>query len=126
MYVYFLKRYGQPEADRLRRLRWEVPVAGLVNRDADAPIGLSVADYPRDSYETIVYGKGALFFATLRDQIGPEAFGNLLRAYLERYRWEVATPADFQELAEEVSGKDLAPLFTEWVEGKGATNLAKF
>jgi hypothetical protein len=47
MYLYFLKRYGQPEADRLRQLRWEVPVAGLVNRNADAPIGLPVKDYPR-------------------------------------------------------------------------------
>ena len=118
MYLYSQKRYGQPVADRLRQLRWEVPMAGLVKRKADAPIGLPVKDYPRDSYETIVYGKGALFFATLRDEIGPEAFSKLLRTYLERYQWEMATPDDFQALAEEVSGKDLDALFAEWVEGK--------
>jgi hypothetical protein len=115
MYLYFLRRYGQPEADALRRLRWEVPVAGLVQRQADAPIGLAVKDYPRDTYETIVYGKGALFFATLRDEIGPEAFDKLLCTYLQRYEWEIATPADFQALAEEVSGRDLSGLFTKWV-----------
>jgi hypothetical protein len=119
MYVYFLRRYGLSRADQLRQLRWEMPVAGLANRNADAPIGLPVKDYPRDSYETIVYGKGALFFATLRDEIGPEAFGNLLRTYLERYRWRIATPADFQSLAEEVSGKDLDALFAEWVGEQG-------
>jgi aminopeptidase N len=126
MYVYFLRRYGQRQADQLRQLRWEVPVTGLVNRNADAPIGMAVGDYPRDSYETVVYGKGALFFATLRDEIGPETFSNLLRTYLERYRWEMATPADFQALAEEVSGKDLEALFTKWVVGKETTDLAKF
>jgi aminopeptidase N len=121
MYVYFQKRYGQPDADRLRRLRWEVPVAALVDRNADAPIGLPVKDYPRDSYETVVYGKGALFFATLRDAIGSETFNRLLRTYLERYRWETATPADFQALAEEVSGRDLEALFSQWVNGKQQT-----
>ena len=126
MYLYFLRRYGQPEADQLRQLRWEIPVEGLVKRNADAPIGLPVTGYPRDSYETVVYGKGALFFATLRDEIGPDAFSNLLRTYLERYRWEIATPAGFQALAEEVSGKDLEALFSKWVEGKEATDLAKF
>jgi aminopeptidase N len=121
MYMYFLKRYGQPEADRLRQLRWEVPVTGLVNRNADAPIGLPVKAYPSDSYETVVYGKGALFFATLRDEIGPEAFRQLLRTYLERYQWETATPAGFQALAEEVSGKDMDGLFAQWV---GAQEIA--
>ena len=115
MYPYFLKRYGQPAADRLRQLRWEVPVTGLVDRNADAPIGLPVRDYPSDSYETVVYGKGALFFATLRDEIGPEVFEQLLRTYLKRYRWGMATPADFHALAEEVSGKDLDALFAQWV-----------
>jgi hypothetical protein len=118
MYLYYLRRYGQPEADALRRLRWEVPVAGLVQRKADAPIGKPAKDYPRDTYETIVYGKSALFLATLRDEIGPEAFSKLLRTYLERYQWQVATPADFQALAEKVSGKDLDALFAKWVEGK--------
>jgi aminopeptidase N len=58
---------------------------------------------------------GALFFATLRDEIGPDAFSKLLRTYLERYQWRIATPADFQALAEEVSGKDLDAMFAEWV-----------
>jgi hypothetical protein len=118
MYLYFLKRYGQPTAEGLRKLRWEVPVAGLAKRNADAPIGLPAKEYPRDIYETVVYGKGALFFATLRDEIGPEEFSKLLRTYLSRYQWRIATPDDFQALAEEVSGKDLDALFAEWVVDK--------
>ena len=59
-------------------------------------------DY-KENYETLVYGKGAEFFATLRDELGPATFDRLLRTYLERYRWRIATPAEFQALAEEVS-----------------------
>jgi aminopeptidase N len=118
MYLYFLKCYGQAEADSLSQLRWEIPVQGLVNANADAPIGLPVKSYPTDSYETVVYGKGALFFATLRDELGPDVFSQLLRTYLQRYRWKTATPAGFRALAEEVSGRDLTALFAHWVGGQ--------
>jgi hypothetical protein len=116
MYDYFAGRYGEPRAQQLRELRWQIPVADLQRRGKDAPIGLSVRDY-KENYETLVYGKGAEFFATLRDELGPAIFQRLLRTYLERYRWRIATPAEFRALAEEVSGKDLGVLFGKWVEG---------
>ncbi len=117
MYEYIAGRYGEPAAERLRQLRWEIPVKQVALRGGDMPIGLPVRDY-KDNYETLVYGKGALFFATLRDELGPATFQRLLQTYLERYRWRIATPAEFQALAEEVSGKDLSGLFEKWVEGK--------
>ncbi len=117
MYVYYSGRYGAPVAERLRQLRWAIPVAGVAGRGADRPIGLPVVDYT-ENYETLIYGKGALFFATLRDELGPARFETLLRTYLNRYRWQIATPAEFQALAEEVAGKDLDGLFNEWVYGK--------
>jgi len=76
-----------------------------------------VADY-KCNYETIIYAKGALFFATLRDELGEKAFQKLMRTYLERYRWRIASPADFQALAEEIAGRDLSELFGKWVEGQ--------
>ena len=117
MYDYFAARYGEPVAERLRQLRWQIPVKQVGLRGDDMPIGLPVRDY-KENYETLVYGKGAEFFATLRDELGPEVFNRLLRTYLERYRWRIATPAEFRALAEEVSGKDLGALFAQWVEGK--------
>jgi hypothetical protein len=117
MYFYYLGRRGAPAAKELRRLRWETPVGGAVERGADAPIGRPVTDY-KGNYETIIYAKGALFFATLRDELGEKGFQKLMRTYLERYRWRIATPADFQALAEEVAGRDLRELFAKWVEGK--------
>jgi hypothetical protein len=116
MYDYFAGRYGEPRAQQLRELRWQIPVDSLRKRGKDAPIGLPVRDY-KENYETLVYGKGAEFFATLRDELGPPTFQRLLRTYLERFQWRIVTPAEFRALAEEVSGKDLGALFGEWVEG---------
>ena len=76
-------------------------------------------------YEPIVYAKGALFFATLRDEIGQEAFRTLLRTYLERYRWRIATPQSCVALANEVSGKDLSGMFSRGSRGGDASGLAE-
>ena len=60
MYNYFAARYGEPKAQQLRELRWQLPVASLQRRGKDPPIGLPVRDY-KENYETLVYGKGAEF-----------------------------------------------------------------
>ena len=118
MYDYFAGRYGEPSAEQLRELRWQLPLADLRRRDRDAPIGLPVRDY-KENYETLVYGKGAEFFATLRDELGPAIFDRLLRTYLDRYRWRIATPAEFRALAEEISGEGSGGLVWGVGEGKG-------
>ena len=69
MYDYYAGRDGEAVADDLRALRWELPISSLNRRNADQPIGLPVWDYQKD-YEMVVYGKGALFFATLREEMG--------------------------------------------------------
>jgi len=118
MYAYTLGRYGYYAAERLREQRWQIPVRYAVQTGADRPIGLPVKSYGRDDYERTVYAKGALFFATLRDEIGEETFQKLLREYLNRYRWRIATPADFQALTSEIAGRDLSAFFDRWVVGK--------
>jgi hypothetical protein len=118
MYAYYLARYGYYAAERLREQRWQIPVRYAVQTGADRPIGLPVKSYGRDDYERTVYAKGALFFATLRDEIGAEAFQKLLRTYLTRYRWRIAAAADLQALASEVAGRDLSAFFDRWIVGK--------
>lgn len=119
MYYYYADRYGEPVAERLRRSRWETPLALVVQRGEDQPIGLPVWDYEAN-YETLVYGKGALLFATLRDTLGPAAFEELLQTYRQRYQWRIAAPADFQALANRVAGRDLSAIYAEWVHGSQA------
>ena len=111
-YLYYRDVYGEPGAegfeDSLQR-RWER--VSFVEK----PVGLSVGDYLGKEYGAIVYGRAALFFLALRDQIGDEKMAELLRRYNSDFAWSVASSQEFQALAETVSGQDLEALFKKWV-----------
>jgi hypothetical protein len=117
MYVYYTGRHGAPEADTLRLQRWDLPVASARRNGMDMPIGLPVTAYKSQNYEQMIYAKGALFFATLRDQLGPSMFRDALRNYLDTYRWRIAPPEGFRKVAEQASGKDMRALFKQWLQG---------
>ncbi len=84
------------------------------------PIGLPVAAYTEAgpysrTYGAIVYGRGALFFEALRDEMGQEAFDEFLYDYAQTHWWGIATAESLRALAEQHCGCDLAALFEEWV-----------
>lgn len=62
-----------------------------------------------------VYDRGAATLYALRQEIGDAAFGELSRAWPQGFADSTATTEDFQELAEEISGRDLAAFFDAWV-----------
>ena len=66
-------------------------------------------------YREEVYRGGALVFHALRLKVGEEAFFNILRAYLDRYRNSHAGTDEFIALAEEISGQDLKEFFDSWL-----------
>jgi hypothetical protein len=51
----------------------------------------------------------------LRGEIGDAAFFELLRTYAAEFRERPTSTLDFWRLAEEVSGRDLAWFFDQWV-----------
>lgn len=110
---YYLDRHGAAAADAFRQMdlqnRWNFA------QNPDAPIGLPVSAYPGDDYAAIVYGRGPLFFLTLRERMGVERFDGLLRDYVGRYAWSIASIEGFQALAEQHCRCDLTLLFDEWV-----------
>lgn len=79
---------------------WELPIAdpGAVDMFAGA-----------------VYDRGAATLHALRGTIGDEAFFALARAWVARYDDSAATTADFEALAEQVSGQELGELFDVWL-----------
>lgn len=111
-YLYFRDVYGDPGAkgfeDSLKR-RWE-----RVDLE-EKPVGLPVGEYTDREYGAIVYGRAALFFLALRDQVGEGKMAELLRRYYSEFAWRVANSGEFQALAESVSGQDLSALFNKWV-----------
>ena len=79
--------------------------------------------YPSwSSYYASVYGKGGLFIAALRRQVGDEAFFAGLRQYVERNRYNIAHPDDLRLALEDASGQKLAKLFGLWLGTKGSSH----
>jgi aminopeptidase N len=69
----------------------------------------------RDLFTRSVYYRGGLALYALRQAVGDEAFFRILKTYAERFRYGNASTADFTALAEEVSGRQLGPLFQAWL-----------
>lgn len=66
-------------------------------------------------HRAIVYGRGPLFFEALSEAMGLAAFDAFLRDYVQQQRWDIATGAELQALAEQHCGCDLTAIFSEWV-----------
>ncbi len=111
-YLYYLDRYGKTGAQGYVDSwysRWESIEMKKI------PIGLPAGDYDRSEYSPIIYGRGPLFFAALKEEIGAAAFDQLLQKYTEEYRWGISDATSFKEFAEDHCSCDLTALFNEWV-----------
>ncbi len=62
-----------------------------------------------------VYQRGALVVHALREEVGDAYFFEIVREYLSRHGGDNASTADFIEVAEDVSGKELDELFDAWL-----------
>lgn len=111
---YFIDRYGEQNGqgffDNLQG-RWERA------EEPDTPIGLPADAYSGRDYGAIVYGRGPIFLNELAEMMGQETFDAFLRDYSETYRWQIASAAEFMELAEQHCDCDLSELFAEQVFG---------
>jgi aminopeptidase N len=65
-----------------------------------------------------VYDGAALVLYALRQEIGRTAFERLERAWVGEHRDDTVTTDDFVALASEISGRDLAGFFRDWLYGE--------
>jgi len=114
MAIYYEQIFGQAQANTLINQRWLVPYQVAVENDYDAVVNQPSAAFSWE-YEVIVYAKAALFFDALRKELGDEVFLSVLQRYAEQYRWGIATPDDFLQVAESVSGRSLDELYDRWI-----------
>lgn len=99
---------------------WPRTMAGLERlerADSAEIIGQPGADFssPR-IYSAMTYTKASAVFRMLREMVGQETFRQILRTFYARHRLQHVTGADFQRVAEEVSGRDLDWFFAQWIE----------
>jgi len=109
---YYLDEHGQQGAQEYRD---EIQATWDSLNDENIPIGKPVSAYTGQEYVAIVYGRGPFFFLALRQQLGQQAFDNLMHVYTQTFAWKIATSADFKQLAEQQCGCDLTSLFNQWV-----------
>ncbi|MFF0015531.1 M1 family metallopeptidase [Streptomyces sp. NPDC005374] len=96
--------YAKPASDGL----WEFP-------PGDPGSGANI-------FGTPVYARGAMALHVLRTTVGDPAFFRILRAWAAEHRDGHGTTAQFERLAERVSGKKLDSLFQTWVYAPGKPN----
>ncbi|MER6595092.1 M1 family metallopeptidase [Micromonospora purpureochromogenes] len=75
-------------------------------------------------FDNAVYDRGAMALHQLRLAVGDEAFFEILPAWTAEHRYGNGTVAQFQALAERISGLDLDELFTTWLFTAGRPELA--
>jgi aminopeptidase N len=70
-------------------------------------------------FTNTVYDKGAWVLHMLRWEVGDSTFFNILREYYNQYKYSNASTADFIDICEKVSKKDLQKFFHQWLDGEG-------
>ena len=117
--AYKEQRWGRPAYEReLALLRARHQAA--VDAKWDVPLTFP-GEYPSlRTKRAIVYSKGALFVARLRETMGDRAFWTALATYTRAFAGRSATTQDLQRIFSAETDADLAPLFDQWAYGKAA------
>ncbi|MEV4612714.1 M1 family metallopeptidase [Kitasatospora sp. NPDC049258] len=104
------EEHGGPTAQQTFDGHYATPAADpFWQRETGDPGRDHIFDYD------LVYVRGAMTLQALRRTIGDQDFFHLLREWGERHRYGNAQTCDLLRLAEEISHRDLGPLFQAWL-----------
>jgi hypothetical protein len=114
--LYYEAMQGRSAADLLQAQRWQAVIDGMVGRGEDAPLNQPVMAFADSRvYESVVYGKGALFYAAVHQSLGEQQFNQLLRDYVTEYSHRIATPEDLLTLLRRQNPQVADSLYRTWI-----------
>ncbi len=116
-FYYYDHVYGRDRAELAFRTYVAGPYEAALQRGRDAVVNQPVAAFDPQDYGPIVYGKGALFFYHVREQLGYDLMLEALRAYLQRNMYGVVTQDDLLAVLGGISGENLSELYEKWILG---------
>jgi aminopeptidase N len=117
--LYFEEQYGPEVAKQQADINLELPYLMMLFTDGDEIVDQPTDAFPNaGTYGTTIYGKGALGFQAIHEEIGDDAFYAGLKAYVEQERFGVALPEDLKGAFEQASGKDLTELWHHWFQAE--------
>jgi hypothetical protein len=76
------------------------------------------------TYNLMTYTKGELFYHQIRSIVGRDVMRQILREYYRRWALKHVDERAFLDVVEDVSGKDLKPLFAQWLHGTALYDYA--
>lgn len=79
---------------------------------------------PKQVLSPNTYEKAGWVLHMLRQELGDEVFWNGIRQYYTKFAGKNVVSADFQASMEQVSGRDLAAFFQQWLHQAGYPKLA--
>lgn len=118
---YAFKESAAKDGGRDMRLGWLRDFAALSN-EAQQPLR-AFRSRTHSASAAVGYGKAAMLFVMLRDQIGEKAFRQGIRDFWAQNQFRVATWSDLQSAFAAASGQDLKPFFAGWLDAVGAPKL---
>lgn len=91
--------------------------AALSSEIIDGGLVKSLSEFKNwDDYGPTAYDRGAQMLNELRQKLGEDTFLEIVRTYVDRYKFRIATTEDFINVCQEVSGKDLKEFFKPWFD----------
>jgi aminopeptidase N len=116
--AFFVDEVAGPPAGAMARDVFIALPYRQVLTQGDKRLDQPVDQFSQLEYGAVVYGKGALMYDVLRKQIGDDLFFAFLRRYYEKYRFERADGAGWQQTLADVAGQPVAAAFYQkWVAG---------
>ncbi len=95
----------------------------MVDKKFCQPIVFEAYLHPEEMFNYIEYQKAGLALHMLRHTIGDSLFFLSLKTYLDRFQFQTAVTADFQNVVEQVSGQRLDWFFDQWFYHGGHPQL---
>ncbi|HEX5989680.1 MAG TPA: M1 family metallopeptidase [Solirubrobacterales bacterium] len=112
---YYAERHGGRSAAAIFRRLYRVPASN--ERFWNPPPGRPGST--RNLFDPSVYVRGGMALQALRQKIGTKTMLRLLRRWAVSHRYGSADIGEFTALAEQLSGRDLDPLFQRWLYQRG-------
>ena len=120
---YLLKERRSAAEGRDYRMQSLIGYAALVSPDNDFPLSGFTSRVDPAS-RVIGYGKGAMVFHMIRNEIGDRAFFSALREICRERLYRSATWDDFERAFSRSSGRDLSSFMKQWLTRPGGPRLA--
>jgi aminopeptidase N len=111
----WIETHGGESTSQWLHEEYDAESGGFWNGMVSDP-GSSIDDLFSDA---VVYERGAMTLAALRNVIGTKTFAVLAQRWTRENRYGHGSTGSFEALAEKVSGQDLTSFFDHWVRSAG-------